>query len=83
MHELAIAESIVDQVAERTVGRQVVTVTVRVGDRAGVLSDALAFSFDVVTVETALEGARLVLDEVEGDDLQLVSVELVREDSCA
>ena len=83
MHELAIAESIVEQVAERTVGRRVVAVRVRVGDRAGVLGDALAFSFDVVSLGTALEGARLLLDEVEGDDLQLVSVELVREDSCA
>ena len=83
MHELAIAESLVDRVVERTVGRRVVAVTVRIGDAAGVVADALAFSFDVVTVDTPIAGARLVVDEVAGDDLSLVSVELVREESCA
>ena len=83
MHELAIAESLVDRVIERTVGRRVVAVTVRVGDAAGVVADALAFSFDVVTVDTPIAGARLVVEEVVGDDLSLVSVELVREESCA
>jgi hydrogenase nickel incorporation protein HypA/HybF len=83
VHELAIAESLVDRVIERTVGRQVVAVTVRVGDAAGVVADALAFSFDVVTVDTPIAGARLVVEEVVGDDLSLVSVELVREESCA
>ena len=83
MHELAIAESLVDRVVERTAGRQVVAVTVRIGDAAGVVADALAFSFDVVTVDTPIAGARLVVEEVAGDDLSLVSVELVREESCA
>ena len=83
MHELAIAESLVDRVIERTVGRRVVAVTVRIGDAAGVVADALAFSFDVVTVDTPIAGARLVVEEVAGDDLSLVSVELVREESCA
>ena len=83
MHELAIAESLVDRVVERTVGRRVVAVTVRIGDAAGVVADALAFSFDVVTVDTPIAGARLVVEEVAGDDLSLVSVELVREESCA
>ena len=83
MHELAIAESLVDRVVERTVGRRVVAVTVRIGDAAGVVADALAFNFDVVTVDTPIAGARLVVEEVAGDDLSLVSVELVREESCA
>lgn len=83
MHELAIIESLVDQVAERTVGRRVVAVDLRIGDRSGVVVAALAFSFDVVTLGTPLEGARLVVDEVPGDDLALVSVELLKEDSCA
>ena len=83
MHELTVAESLVDRVIERTVGRRVVAVTVRVGDAAGVVAAALAFSFDVVTVDTPIAGARLVVEEVAGDDLSLVSVELVREESCA
>ena len=83
MHELAIAESLVDRVVECTVGRQVVAVTVRIGDAAGVVADALTFSFDVVTVGTPVAGARLVVEAVAGDDLSLVSVDLVREESCA
>ena len=83
MHELAIAESLVDRVIERTVGRRVVAVTVRVGDAAGVVAAALAFSFDVVTCDSPITGARLNIEEVVGDDLSLVSVELVREESCA
>ncbi|RYU12027.1 hydrogenase/urease maturation nickel metallochaperone HypA [Nocardioides iriomotensis] len=83
MHELAITESLVDLVAERTVGRRVVAVTVRVGDASGVVPEAMAFCFDVVAAETPLAGAALVVEECAGDDLALVSVELVREESCA
>ncbi len=83
MHELSLAEGLVDLVAERTAGRQVVAVNLRVGDRSGVVADALPFCFDVVTAGTPLEGAVLRIEEVSGDDLSLVSVELVREETCA
>ena len=83
MHELSLAEGLVDLVAERTTGRQVVAVDLRVGDRSGVVADALAFCFDVVTADTPLDGAVLRIEEVAGEELSLVSVELVREDSCA
>jgi len=83
VHELAITESLVDLVVERTVGRRVVAVTVRVGDRSGIVPDAMSFCFDVVAAETPLAGAALVVQECPGDDLALVSVELVREPSCA
>ena len=83
MHELGITQDLVDLVAERTVGRRVVAVNVRVGDAAGIIPDAMAFAFDVVTYQTAMEGARLVIEEVPGDDLSLVSVELLKEPSCA
>ena len=85
MHELAITQDLVDLVAERTVGRQVVAVNVRVGTASGIVPDSMAFSFDVVTMQTPLEGARLVVEEVPGDDLSLVSVEVlaVEEESCA
>ena len=87
MHELAITQDLVDLVAERTAGRQVVIVNVRIGKESGIVPDSMAFSFDVVTLETPLEGARLVIQEVDGDDLSLVSVELLRvdhwEESCA
>ena len=87
MHELAITESLADLVAERTVGRQVVRVHVRVGSRSGLVPDALRFCFDVVIAGTDLDGAALVIEETDGEELDLVSVELVKqpveEESCA
>ena len=79
MHELAITQDLVDLVAERTAGRKVLAVHVRVGRTSGIVADSMAFSFDVVTLETSLEGARLDIEEVEGHELSLVSVELARE----
>jgi hydrogenase nickel incorporation protein HypA/HybF len=63
MHELAIAESVVSTVLERTEGRRVTLVRLRVGRLAGVVPDALTFCFDVATTGTALEGAALELVE--------------------
>ena len=83
MHELGITQELVDLVAERTTGRRVVAVNVRVGDAAGIVPEAMAFAFDVTTYQTPLEGARLVIEQVAGDDLSLVSVELMKESSCA
>ena len=83
MHELALTQSLVDLVTERTTGRQVLAVNVRVGDLSGIVADAMSFCFDVTTAGTRLEGARLVVEEVPGDDLSLVSVVLVREETCA
>ena len=83
MHELALTQSLVDLVTERTAGRRVVAVNVRVGDLSGVVADAMSFCFDVTAADTPLAGARLVVEEVPGDDLSLVSVVLVREESCA
>ncbi len=115
MHELAITQSVVDLVAERTRGRRVVAVHVRVGHLSGVVPDSMAFCFDLATVGTPLAGARLEIEEapgcvrcrtcgteqelpdtlllcscgsadvevLRGADLQVVSVELEKEPSCA
>ena len=64
MHELAITESVVDLVAERTSGRRVVAVHVRVGRLSGVVPDSMAFCFDLATAGTALAGSRLDIEEI-------------------
>lgn len=66
MHELAIAQSVVDAVLEQTQGRRVLAVRLSVGRLAGVVADALEFSFDLVAQGTDLEGARLEIDQPEG-----------------
>ena len=66
MHELAIAESVVSTVLERTDGRPVSVVRLRVGRLAGVVPDALSFCFELATAGTALESAVLEVDERPG-----------------
>lgn len=65
MHELSIAESVVQTVLERTEDRHVSVIRLRVGMLSGVLPDALLFCFDLATAGTPLEGARLEIDHRE------------------
>lgn len=62
MHELAIAESVVTTVLERTTGR-VSVVRLRVGRLSGVVPDALMFCFELAAAGTALEGATLEIED--------------------
>ncbi|MEU5212780.1 hydrogenase maturation nickel metallochaperone HypA [Streptomyces sp. NPDC020742] len=67
MHEMSIALAVVDQVegAARPPGATAVrSVRLQVGELAGVVPDALAFSFELACAGTALEGADLELDPV-------------------
>ncbi|WP_348525971.1 hydrogenase maturation nickel metallochaperone HypA, partial [Mesorhizobium sp.] len=66
MHELGITRNIVSIVEETAKGRRVRRVTLDVGRLAGVMPDALAFCFDVVSKGTALEGAVLEIREIIG-----------------
>ncbi|BDG01378.1 hydrogenase maturation nickel metallochaperone HypA/HybF [Anaeromyxobacter oryzae] len=64
MHELAIAESVVDAVGERVGGARVTRVLVEVGRLTCVEPDALRFCFEACARGTALEGAALEIVEV-------------------
>jgi hydrogenase nickel incorporation protein HypA/HybF len=66
MHELAITQSVVDTVTERTGQAPVVSVRVRVGRLAGVVPEAMRFCFELLTAGTPLEGAVLELEQPEG-----------------
>ena len=64
MHELAIAESVV-QIADRHAsGRRVTKVYVKVGHLRQVVPSALAFSFELVAQGTQVEDAELALEGV-------------------
>jgi hydrogenase nickel incorporation protein HypA/HybF len=66
MHELSIALSLVD-LAEEEAGRQggrVCAVHLRLGALAGVVKEALLSSYEMACADTALEGSRLVIEEV-------------------
>jgi hydrogenase nickel incorporation protein HypA/HybF len=66
MHELAVAEQIVQIACERTGAARITRIVVAVGRLSAVSPDALRFCFDEVTFETAAEGARLDIVETPG-----------------
>lgn len=67
MHELSIAQSILETVQREMADRHWPAVTeigVQVGALSGVLPDALQFSFDAIVAETPLAGCRLKIEPV-------------------
>ncbi len=67
MHELSIAMSLVDAACEKAAelgGVRVEILNVRLGALSGVVREALEFSFELATQGTAIEGARLAIEEV-------------------
>jgi hydrogenase nickel incorporation protein HypA/HybF len=64
MHELAIAQALLDIAVNAARGRRVAAVEVKVGHLRQVVPDALEFSFELVAHGTVVEGARLVLEQV-------------------
>jgi hydrogenase nickel incorporation protein HypA/HybF len=67
MHELSIAQSIVEIVEQHLPagnGAGVRSVRLRIGDFAGVVPDSLEFCFSAVTAGTRLDGASLDIERV-------------------
>ena len=64
MHELAIAESIVQIAGRHANGRRVTKVQLKVGHLRQVVPSALAFSFELVAQGTPVEGAELEMEKV-------------------
>jgi hydrogenase nickel incorporation protein HypA/HybF len=64
MHELAIAQSILDIAVRHAGGRPVSRVEVAVGHLRQVVPSALSFAFELVAEGTPLAGAELVMNVV-------------------
>jgi hydrogenase nickel incorporation protein HypA/HybF len=64
LHELAIADSLVQIASRHADGRQVTKVYLKVGHLRQVVPSALAFSFELVAQGTPVEGAELEMEEV-------------------
>jgi hydrogenase nickel incorporation protein HypA/HybF len=64
MHELSIAEAIVDVATRHAAGRRVVRIEVKVGHLRQVVPDSLQFAFGLVAQGTALDGAELAITHV-------------------
>ncbi len=64
MHELAIAEALVEIACEHAEGRRVTRVDVKVGHLRQVVPAALEFGFGLVADGTLVEGAALEIEEI-------------------
>lgn len=66
MHELSIALSILDMVAEQAAERhvRVIGVRLKVGVLSGVLPDALQSAYDLARETSATPDARLVIEDI-------------------
>jgi hydrogenase nickel incorporation protein HypA/HybF len=67
MHELSVAQGIVDIVRQHVPDADlpnVRTVKLKIGTVAGIVQDSLEFSFGVITAETPLAGAALAVETI-------------------
>ena len=62
MHELALSRAIVEVALRHAEGRPVTLVRVRAGALRQVVPGSLRFNFEIVTRDTACDGARLELE---------------------
>jgi len=79
MHELSIAMSIVEIAAEEAQrqGRvRVEAVHLKLGPLAGVVKDALLFSWDLACDQSPIAGARLAIEEAQGAELEVTALEI-------
>lgn len=65
MHELSIAQAVIAVATRHADGRRVRRVELRVGHLRQVVPDALRFAFELSCEGTLLEGAELVIEEVQ------------------
>ena len=82
MHELGLAESILDLVREyvpEADAPRVERVTVRIGDNAGVVAESLEFCFQAGVAGTPYANARLAIERGSGADLKVAEVDLADE----
>ncbi len=64
MHELSLAEAVVDVAVRHAAGRPVERVELKVGHLRQVVPSALEFAFELLSSGTVLEGAELEIEEV-------------------
>ncbi len=66
MHELSIAQSVVEEIVNRLGDTRVTKVTLEIGKLSGVVVESIRFCFDLVTDSTPLQGAKLIVNEPDG-----------------
>jgi hydrogenase nickel incorporation protein HypA/HybF len=76
MHEVALAQAILDTVLDIADGQQPRAVRVRAGEILAVSPESLQFCFELVAQDTSAAQAQLDVDIVPGDALLIDAIEL-------
>ena len=76
MHEVALAQGILDVVLDVAGGREPRTVRVRAGELQSVTQDSLQFCFEMVAQDTPAAATRLEVEIIPGDALLIDAIEL-------
>ena len=79
MHELGIAQSILDAVRTETASRapaRAVKVGVRIGEMAGIDPGSLTFCFEALVKDSDLEPLELAVEPGRADELEFAFLEL-------
>ena len=76
MHEVAIAQGILDVVLDVTNGATVRSVRVRAGEQQAVTQESLRQCFEMVALDTPAATARLDVEVIPGDTLLVDAIEL-------
>lgn len=76
MHEVSVAEHLLELAEQVAAGERVLCLEVVVGERSCVAPESLRFCFELMAAGTALEGARLDLRVGPGSDLRLAALEV-------
>ena len=67
MHEMAIAQSmirIIEEEMQKHRARVLRSVRLHIGEMTAIVPESLSFCFNIITENTALEGARLMMDVI-------------------
>ena len=67
MHEMSIAQSLIDIIREEMVRHNagsLRSVRLRIGRLSAIVPESLSFCFEIITAGTDMEGAKLVMDLV-------------------
>jgi hydrogenase nickel incorporation protein HypA/HybF len=78
LHEASIALELYNIVEENIIKYKLKTVTIiriKVGSFNGVYQDSLKFAFQTISKGTKSENAKIIIDEVEGFELLVDSIE--------
>jgi len=76
MHEVSIAQHLIELSYQAAEGQKILSLQLRLGSTSCVAEESLRFCFDVVARGTLAQGARLDIELVPGPEFQLVSLEV-------